>query len=315
MDKFNSSSEIKLKGVHPDLVSVIRRAYGYTPKGPDWGIVQGNRTQAQQNALYAQGRTKPGKIVTWTRNSRHIGGYAVDVVHLVDHQFEWKNIAMYRGIAADIKQAGKELGVAVKWGPDIGITTDFGHYQLDIVKYPPGSNKSYLKPVVVPIIVPKAEAKMPTEWPVAPAIKTYMKNIETFQPVAYWDGNGYAIGYGHNAASGIPPFPVKGSTITKEEADKLFEQDLEEMAAKYVRKFVKVPLYQWEFGALVSWIYNSGVGAAIHFDVFNKMNQGKDAEVADIIIKDVPPMGTKYHNGLMKRRLVEYNYFLGKGLI
>lgn len=29
------------------------------------------RPQAEQTALYAQGRTKPGKVVTWTLRSRH----------------------------------------------------------------------------------------------------------------------------------------------------------------------------------------------------------------------------------------------------
>jgi hypothetical protein len=38
------------------------------------------RTQDRQNALYAQGRQTPGEIVTWTQNSKHTQGRAVDVV-------------------------------------------------------------------------------------------------------------------------------------------------------------------------------------------------------------------------------------------
>lgn len=37
------------------------------------------RTQDRQNALYAQGRETPGDVVTWTQNSKHTQGRAVDV--------------------------------------------------------------------------------------------------------------------------------------------------------------------------------------------------------------------------------------------
>jgi peptidoglycan L-alanyl-D-glutamate endopeptidase CwlK len=42
-------------------------------------IVETYRTQERQDALYAQGRTASGPRVTWTRNSRHTEGRAVDV--------------------------------------------------------------------------------------------------------------------------------------------------------------------------------------------------------------------------------------------
>jgi peptidoglycan L-alanyl-D-glutamate endopeptidase CwlK len=42
-------------------------------------IVETYRTQQRQDDLYAKGRTVPGPRVTWTRNSRHTEGRAVDV--------------------------------------------------------------------------------------------------------------------------------------------------------------------------------------------------------------------------------------------
>lgn len=44
------------------------------------------RSFAEQNDLYAQGRTKPGKIVTWVKGgfSFHNYGLAVDIVLLID---------------------------------------------------------------------------------------------------------------------------------------------------------------------------------------------------------------------------------------
>ena len=37
------------------------------------------RTQERQNELYAQGRTKAGRKVTWTKTSRHQSGLAWDI--------------------------------------------------------------------------------------------------------------------------------------------------------------------------------------------------------------------------------------------
>lgn len=42
-------------------------------------VTEAARSQSRQDSLYAQGRTAPGPVVTWTRQSRHLGGLAVDV--------------------------------------------------------------------------------------------------------------------------------------------------------------------------------------------------------------------------------------------
>jgi hypothetical protein len=43
-------------------------------------VVETYRSQARQNALFAQGRTEPGPVVTWTRASNHTAGRAADLV-------------------------------------------------------------------------------------------------------------------------------------------------------------------------------------------------------------------------------------------
>ncbi|UKJ43433.1 M15 family metallopeptidase [Lysinibacillus sp. ACHW1.5] len=42
-------------------------------------ITETYRSQARQNYLYEQGRTRPGPVVTWTRNSNHISRRAWDI--------------------------------------------------------------------------------------------------------------------------------------------------------------------------------------------------------------------------------------------
>lgn len=48
--------------------------------GVQVSVVETYRPQARQDALHAQGRSAPGQVVTWTRNSRHTQGRAVDVM-------------------------------------------------------------------------------------------------------------------------------------------------------------------------------------------------------------------------------------------
>jgi peptidoglycan L-alanyl-D-glutamate endopeptidase CwlK len=121
----NAASERKLKGVKPDLVDVARRA---SEIGPPFQIVQGNRTVAEQAAIYAQGRSRPGKIVTWTKHSKHIGGNAVDFAALVNGKISW-NDKLYPPIANAFKRAALELRTGIEWGGD-WKTKDWGHIQL-----------------------------------------------------------------------------------------------------------------------------------------------------------------------------------------
>jgi peptidoglycan L-alanyl-D-glutamate endopeptidase CwlK len=116
----SAASEKKLVGVKPALVKVIRRAAEIT-KQP-FQIVQGNRTLAQQRALYAQGRTK-------TLKSSHIGGRAIDYAALVGGKISW-NDKHYPAIAKAFKQAAKELKTPIIWGGDWKKTKDWGHIQL-----------------------------------------------------------------------------------------------------------------------------------------------------------------------------------------
>lgn len=122
----NAASERKLKGVKADLVRVVQRAAELT-KQP-FQIVQGNRTQAEQNAIYAQGRTKPGKIVTWTKNSKHIGGNAIDFAALSGGKISW-NEKLYPAVVTAFKQAAREFGIGIEAGAD-WKTKDWGHIQL-----------------------------------------------------------------------------------------------------------------------------------------------------------------------------------------
>lgn len=115
-----------LEGVHPKLVEVMKKAITDSPY--DFTIIQGLRTVADQKALYAQGRTKPGKIVTYCDGVKYPSnhqakpdgyGHAIDIV-IVDKTkkdgFDWDTTSKYKKVADHVLAVAKELGINVKWG-------------------------------------------------------------------------------------------------------------------------------------------------------------------------------------------------------
>ncbi|MFV9076886.1 M15 family metallopeptidase [Serratia fonticola] len=110
--RFSLRSEGNLKGVNPALVKVVRRALEITPV--DFIVIEGVRTQARQRELWTQGRTTPGKIVTWTMKSKHLEGKAVDLLPVTG----WENLSSFKAVSKAMFQAANELGVKITWGAD-----------------------------------------------------------------------------------------------------------------------------------------------------------------------------------------------------
>lgn len=118
-----------LKGVHPSMIRVVKRAIQIT--GQDFLITCGVRTPAEQAKLYAQGRTTPGPKVTWTLKSNHFVqksgyGHAVD---LCPFPVDWNDRRKFHVIASAMKQAALAEGVKIVWGGDWG-TPDLPHFEL-----------------------------------------------------------------------------------------------------------------------------------------------------------------------------------------
>jgi hypothetical protein len=107
-------NEAKLKGVSEKLVGVVRKV----ATSQDVIITEGVRTKERQEQLFAQGRTTPGPKVTWTLNSKHITGDAVDVCPYVDGKINWNDTIGFVTLGKAMLSAAKELGVSIRWGYD-----------------------------------------------------------------------------------------------------------------------------------------------------------------------------------------------------
>jgi hypothetical protein len=124
--KFGQRSESNLVGVHPDLVRVARHALTLSPV--DFAITEGVRSLKRQQELFNQHLTK-------TIHSRHLIGYAIDVVAYIGNTVSW-DLPHYATIAKAMKAASEELNIPIEWGGDWRSFRDGPHFQLTYKAYP-----------------------------------------------------------------------------------------------------------------------------------------------------------------------------------
>jgi len=144
--------------------------------------------------------------------------------------------------------------------------------------------------------------------------KLFIKDWEAFKPNLYNDDSEdhhCTIGYGHlvhlGPCNGSEPQEFKNG-ISKERALQLFDLRIADFE-KAVQRDITVPLYQYEFDALVSFLFNCGE----NFFVLKKapklykhlLNKEYDDAAKEFL--DVTSGGL---GGLVKRRKAENNMFL-----
>lgn len=129
--------EYRLDDLHPKVKrakdQLIRNCQN---KQIEIRITQGLRTFDEQNELYAQGRTKPGNIVTYAKGgqSYHNYGLAIDFVVIDpvrkqpvwDHSFDGNQNG--RSDWVEVAEEAKKLGF--EWGGDWQGFKDYPHLQM-----------------------------------------------------------------------------------------------------------------------------------------------------------------------------------------
>ncbi|WP_405104515.1 M15 family metallopeptidase [Paenibacillus sp. FSL K6-1217] len=132
-----NKSAARLSGLHPAVLAaanaLIERSYA---SGIPILITQGLRTMAEQDALYAQGRTKPGAVVTNARGgySYHNYGMAVDFALLLPNgssvSWDMSRDGNQNGTRdwMEVVQHAKAIGF--EWGGDWTSFKDYPHLQM-----------------------------------------------------------------------------------------------------------------------------------------------------------------------------------------
>jgi hypothetical protein len=95
--------------------------------GRKWAVSDALRTMAQQREIYAQGRTKPGRVVSNAKpgQSAHNFGYAVDLWPLkANGDFDWcAKVDLFKKMGA----IATELGLT--WGGTFRTLFDAPHVE------------------------------------------------------------------------------------------------------------------------------------------------------------------------------------------
>ena len=112
----------------------------------------------------------------------------------------------------------------------------------------------------------------------------------------------WTIGYGHTGNV------KEGDSITKSEAESLLDKDLQTFR-NGVKRLVKVPLNENQFGALVSFAYNLGLGSLQSSTLLKMLNAGDYTGAADQFLR-WNKSGGKVLTGLVRRREAERAVFL-----
>ena len=132
-----------------------------------------------------------------------------------------------------------------------------------------------------------------------------IKSFEGFSPTAYLCPAGvWTIGYGHTA--GVS----EGDSVDEDTAEDFLREDLAD-AEGAVGKYVKVPLKQWQFDALVSFAFNLGAGNLYSSTLLKKVNRNPDDQSIRQEFEKWVYADGRVLQGLVDRRKAEADMYFG----
>lgn len=125
--QFSHISEQNLRGVHGDLVKVVRLALRKSEI--DFRVIEGVRNMARQRQLVSSGKSQ-------TLQSRHLTGHAIDLAPWINHTIPWEDWDAFALLAKAMKQAAAQLSTPIVWGGDWKTLKDGPHFELAKGIYP-----------------------------------------------------------------------------------------------------------------------------------------------------------------------------------
>ncbi len=147
---------------------------------------------------------------------------------------------------------------------------------------------------------------------VGEAARVLIRRFEGLRLKAYRDAVGvWTIGYGHTSMAG-PPKVRPGMRITKAEAEAILRRDVERFADKVaaiVGPAAMACLNENQFGALVSFAFNVGLGNFRRSSVLRAVRDGRLDDVPRLLMRWTRA-GNRRLTGLVRRRRAEGRLWL-----
>lgn len=135
LNVLGTRSRSELLGVHADLIILVTFTSIRMPGGLDFTVFDGLRTPEEQKELIKQG-------ASWTMDSRHLTGHAVDLVPIIRGKPSWDSVKAFKAIGAMMREGAEHYGIPIRWGAnkkhggDWARVNDMAHFELDRRHYP-----------------------------------------------------------------------------------------------------------------------------------------------------------------------------------
>jgi len=129
MPRFGNASRTRLLTCDSRLIAVCSELI----KHFDFSVICGHRSDAEQDRLYAQGRTAPGPIVTYKRGGESIHNTtpsrAIDLAPY-RHRVIWDDEGLFHEMAGALLYIAADRGVDLEWGGHWRNFKDMPHFQV-----------------------------------------------------------------------------------------------------------------------------------------------------------------------------------------
>jgi peptidoglycan L-alanyl-D-glutamate endopeptidase CwlK len=130
MPSFSRASRERLDTCDDRIIDICEEAIKFI----DFTVVCGHRTVDEQNELYAQGRTRPGRIITYKRGGDSVHNtWPTRALDFAPYPIDWSDIVRFGEVAGIMKYIAWQKHFKLQWGGDWPNFRDYPHIQVGVV--------------------------------------------------------------------------------------------------------------------------------------------------------------------------------------
>lgn len=127
MPNFGKASRRRLLTCDPRIILVANDVIRFI----DFAVTCGHRTDEEQDELWAIGRDKPGRIVTYKRGGESVHNLDPSpAIDLAPWPIDWSDHSRFIELAGAIRYAAWIRGIKLDWGGHWQTFKDLPHFQI-----------------------------------------------------------------------------------------------------------------------------------------------------------------------------------------